>query len=192
MDTRQQILEKNYHALHRHGYQGMRADKVTEELGITKGALYHYFPTKLELGYAVVDEILAPIYVGQWAPLKVSEGNPIDGIIAVLQKHVKLPKDITLGCPLNNLMQEMSPLDAGFRTRLQNILLAMADALESALLRGQKSGVVKKNIDAKQTAFFILSSIEGAYGLAKTMQSKKVFESAVHALSGYVESLRAE
>ena len=48
-DTRQRILEKNFEAMHEHGYQGMRADKVVKELGITKGAFYHYFEGKQEL-----------------------------------------------------------------------------------------------------------------------------------------------
>lgn len=55
-DTRTQILERIYQAVRLHGFQGMRADKVVIDLGITKGALYHYFASKLELGYAIVDE----------------------------------------------------------------------------------------------------------------------------------------
>ena len=36
--------------------------------------------------------------------MKVLEGSPLN-----------------LGCPLNNLAQEMSPLDEGFRTRTQQV-----------------------------------------------------------------------
>jgi AcrR family transcriptional regulator len=65
-DTRARILQENYKAVHRFGFQGTRTDKVVAELGITKGAFYHYFPTKNDLGYAIVDEIILPNYTSIW------------------------------------------------------------------------------------------------------------------------------
>ena len=63
MNTREQILNKNYESMCVHGFQGLRTDKVIDTLGITKGAFYHYFSSKKELGYAIVDEIIAPHYI---------------------------------------------------------------------------------------------------------------------------------
>ena len=74
-DTRAQILERNFQAVRLHGFQGMRADKVITDLGITKGALYHYFPNKFELGYAIVDELIAPVYVNSWRPFEEATAN---------------------------------------------------------------------------------------------------------------------
>jgi TetR/AcrR family transcriptional regulator, transcriptional repressor for nem operon len=192
IDTRQQILRKNFEAIHLHGFQGTRADKVISELGITKGALYHYFPTKKALGYAVVDELLAPMFIGTWKPIATYNGNPIDYITAKLHDLSASSTDeyIALGCPLNNLMQEMSPLDTGFRNRLQHILSEMQLSLAQGLKRGQKQGIVKKQNDPKQLAFFILSSLEGAYGVAKTMQSKQIFDQSIQTLIDYLDSLK--
>lgn len=45
---------------------------------MTKGALYHYFDSKEDLGYAVVDEVIMEIGKEKWPrPLQNAE-NPID------------------------------------------------------------------------------------------------------------------
>ncbi|MDB5014222.1 MAG: hypothetical protein JWQ25_2424, partial [Daejeonella sp.] len=84
MDTRTQILNKNYEAMSKHGFQGLRTDKVIAELNITKGAFYHYFPSKNSVGYAVVDELMTPQYITNWANLVRKDVHVIDAFIEAL------------------------------------------------------------------------------------------------------------
>jgi len=191
-DTRQNILEKNFRAIHRQGFQGTRTDKVIEDLGITKGAFYHYFKTKQELGYAVVDEILAPRYIEQWQQLDDVLDHPIDGIIRLLEgfKEEFGEEEVILGCPLNNLVQEMAPLDEGFQTRLHHILEEMYEAVRRALVRADDLLQVATLIDANSVAYFILAAVEGSFTLAKAYQSKAVFDQSIDQLIRYVRSLK--
>ncbi len=46
--TRQVILEAAYEEIHARGFQGASLSKILSSTSLTKGALYHYFPTKLE------------------------------------------------------------------------------------------------------------------------------------------------
>ena len=39
---------------------------IVEAAGTTKGALFHHFAGKRELGYAVVDEMIAPLLMQRW------------------------------------------------------------------------------------------------------------------------------
>ena len=192
LDTRAQILKANYLAMHRHGFQGVRPDKVIAELGITKGALYHYFPSKKELGYAVVEEIISPNYLGLYQNLLKDEGNPIDQIQALLHflLHPKNPDDVSLGCPLNNLMQEMSPLDEGFRLRLAGIVQGMHRSLCQSIHRGINLGLIQPGTSAETVAWMVLSTVEGAYGMAKTLKNAAVMHQAYEQLTHYLHSLR--
>jgi AcrR family transcriptional regulator len=192
VNTRQQILEKNFHAIHLNGFQGTRTDKVIADLGITKGAFYHYFPDKLALGYAVLDEMVAPMYIGMWQKLDNYEGNPIDGICEILEGLIGQCDEeaVKLGCPLNNLMQEMAPLDEGFRTRLNYILNTMQKHIARAIKRGQQENIILSTINAESLAFYILSSFEGGYGIAKSLQSREVFESSFRQLIQYLQTLK--
>ena len=191
-DTRQNILEKNYEAIHRLGFQGTRTDKVIEDLGITKGAFYHYFKNKHELGYAVVDEIIAPQYLGLWKQLDDFEAHPIDGILHILEQF-KLnfdEEDIKLGCPLNNLIQEMAPLDPGFQLRLTSVLEEMHHAVKRALERANANLQVATLFDEGSVAHFILAAVEGSFTIGKSYQSKTVFDKSLDQLIRYVRSLK--
>ncbi len=94
--------------------------------GVTKGALYYHFDSKEALGYAVVEEVIAPDVHGKWVRPLQNGKDPIDALIGAVQRIPVRPEDVRGGCQLNNLAQEMSPLDAGFRKRLATNLRWLA------------------------------------------------------------------
>lgn len=57
---------------------------------------------------------------------------------ALLQSKAAInERTMLLGCPLNNLMQEMSPVDETFRIRLNALFQDWVDVVAAALKRGQ-------------------------------------------------------
>ena len=84
-ETRRQILDAAYTVIHRHGFQAAGLNDILAMTGVTKGAMYHHFPGKTALGYAVVDE-LVKAYLEDWwlAPLDRSEesGDDDDDVVA--------------------------------------------------------------------------------------------------------------
>jgi TetR/AcrR family transcriptional regulator, transcriptional repressor for nem operon len=191
-DTRERILHRMFTDIHKNGFQGLRADKVVAEMDITKGALYHYFPSKQAIGIAVVDEIIRPSYLTFYRELDQSTDDPITSIqahIAMLSQRCD-NENIALGCPLNNLIQEMSPIDEDFRRHLKYVVDAMQQSVAAALRRGQARGLVREDIEADAVAHFYLSSLEGAYGIAKVQKSVSVFQTSLQMLIYFFNSLR--
>ncbi|HLP95510.1 MAG TPA: TetR/AcrR family transcriptional regulator [Saprospiraceae bacterium] len=190
-DTRERILQSMFTDIRRNGFQGLRADKVVAEMGITKGALYHYFDSKQSIGKAVIDEIIKPNYLHFYHELNRSEGNPIP----MLADHLKYlsdmatDEDIALGCPLNNLIQEMSPLDEDFRLRMRNIVEAIQESVAGALQRGKAGGFIREDVDCKAVSRFFFSTIEGSYSMAKVSKQKEAFVTNMGLLTAYLESL---
>ncbi|HWU44038.1 MAG TPA: TetR/AcrR family transcriptional regulator, partial [Bdellovibrio sp.] len=130
--SRKEILQATFLEVFAHGFQGVSIDDIVKKTKLTKGALYHQFPTKLDLGYALVEEVITPMILERWIqPLENFE-NPIDGILHQLQKNIGdvEPSLLKLGCPLNNLVQEMSPIDRGFKKRLSAALNLWIDETE--------------------------------------------------------------
>lgn len=192
IETRDKILDAVFTDVRRNGFQGLRADKVIQHLGITKGALYHYFDTKYSLGYAVVDELLEPLYTRPFNELLTEDGDPIAQLIHLLDIHQSMinTETVRLGCPLNNLIQEMSPIDEGFRTRLQRVLEHMHTRLVAALERGKQAGQVRSGIPSEAQAYLFLSSLEGAYSMAKVNKSEALFIAIIDQLKELVKSWR--
>lgn len=181
----QDMLEK--------GFQGVRADVIVRDhLPFTKGALYYHFETKKDLGCAIVEEIIQPNYLEPYIPLISHTGNPIDYLQNILSeiKSSATEDVLRIGSPVHNLVQEMSPIDEEFRTRLEIILDTMRAIVADAFQRGQTNGWVKQTLSPRQVASFFQAALGGTYSLAKASRNKMGFEANIDLLSNYLESLR--
>jgi len=153
--------------------------------------LYHHFDSKEALGHAVVEEIIAPDVHGKWVrPLQTGK-NPIDTLIGAVQSIPVRPEDVRGGCQLNNLAQEMSPLDAGFRKRLARIFDAWRGAVASILREGQASGRVRRDVEPAEAAALLIAMVEGYASLANNAQDPKVMKAGIRTIVSWLRPLRA-
>jgi AcrR family transcriptional regulator len=191
--TRQLILRTAFEEFYRYGFQGGSLNRIVEETGLTKGALFHHFASKQELGYAVVDEVIWPRFKATWVdPLEQSE-DPIKEtkrLLLHLAEKGGPSGSLVQGCPVNNLAQEMSPLDEGFRQRLEKIYAAWRQAFETALTKSIKAGRVRKDISPTKVAAFIVAALTGIVGTVKNAQDKQLLRDAGAALLDYLDSLQ--
>jgi TetR/AcrR family transcriptional regulator, transcriptional repressor for nem operon len=188
--TRERLLQAAFREIYRSGFQSAGLNAILANAGVTKGALYHHFGSKEALGYAVVEEIIGPDNCGQWLrPLQKCK-DPIDALMGIVQGLVR-PEFVRGGCPLLNLAQEMSPLDAGFRKRLATIFRNWQDGIAAALLDGQKHGRVRRDVDSAETAGFLIAMVEGYGSLAKNAQDQRVMKAGIRNIVRWLQSLRA-
>jgi AcrR family transcriptional regulator len=166
------------------GFEALRADKEVLNLSISKGALYHYFPTKLDIGYAMVDEIIKPMYEKKWSGL-IDRTEGISSTIYQIiesEKHEATEKKILRGDVLYNLMLEMSGVDLKFRQKLEDVLEMQVKILQKSLLSGKSSNEIKPGVDSRSMAYLLIGQLHGCYAIAKTRASKDVFVSMVNGL----------
>ena len=190
--TRRLILDAAFQEIYRNGYQGMRLDDVIAATGLTKGALYHHFPNKQALGYAVVDEVIRGFLHQFWLQPLAESPDPLDTVIGFVRNlgSVLGGQIVTLGCPMNNLAQEMSPLDEGFRTRLDALYQEWRGGIQAALERAQRDGVIRVDVDCGHAATFVLAALSGCIGVAKNAQSHEQLDICGGGLADYLHSLR--
>lgn len=190
--TKQRILEAAFDVIYRQGYQGMRIEHILKATDLAKGALYHHFKNKQSLGYAVVDHILYKDIEQRWiAPLATSK-DPLVTIEQILNKESEQTtiENITLGCPLNNLSQEMVGIDSGFKERLTNIYKAWSEAIAQALQQGITAKQVRAEINPQVSAAFIISSMQGIIGTAKCTQDTDMMIALKDELINYIKNLK--
>lgn len=189
--TRDNILDAAFQEMYRNGFQAASLSNILAKTDLTKGALYHHFPTKNDLGLAVVDEVVREgLDAMVFAPLRESS-EPFGTLLEIIRRKSQKAdlENVSLGCPLNNLMQEMSPLDATFKKHLGAILTEWQEVITDALARAQKQKKVRRNVDCRAAALFIVSSWEGCAGVAKNLQSVKDFRLCIRQLEEYVAGL---
>ena len=191
VQTRERLMNAAFEEVYHNGFQGSDLKAILAKAGVTKGALYHHFDGKEALGHAVIEQVIARITQDKWlAPLDDVD-DPIDALLGILDDTGTSDAEINGGCPLNNLAQEMSPLDESFRRRLSEIFTNWIGGVADALRLGQINGKVRNDIDARDTATFFIATYEGYISLAKTAQDGRVLVAGVKQLRVYLESLRA-
>jgi AcrR family transcriptional regulator len=188
--TRERVLQAAFQEIYRSGYRGADLDAILAAAGVTKGALYYHFDNKEALGYAVVDEVIASQTHQKWVQPLRNGKNPIDDLVRIVQSESLKREDVQRGCPLLNLSQEMSGLDEGFRRRTARIFKDWHDAIAEALREGQKRGVVRSDINANETATFLIAAYEGYVVLTKNSQDARTMKAGQRRVSGHLESLR--
>jgi len=188
--TRERLLQAASREIYRTGFQSASLDTILAVAGVTKGALYYHFDSKEALGYAVVDEVIADHVRGNWVRPLQSGKDPIDALIGAVQRIPVRPVDVRGGCQLNNLAQEMSPLDARFRKRLAIIFGAWREAVASILREGQARGRVRRDVEPANAAGLLIAMVEGYASLAKNAQDPKVMKAGIRNIVGWLRSLR--
>ncbi|WP_291515789.1 TetR/AcrR family transcriptional regulator [Bdellovibrio sp. ArHS] len=189
--SRQEILSAAFSLIFARGFQGVSIDDIVKQTSMTKGAFYHQFPTKLDLGYALVEEVIRPMILERWIKPLESFENPLEGILKQIKNLIgkASPEELSLGCPLNNLVQEMSSQDEGFRERLQAALQLWIDEMEVHIKRAKKDGYLKSDVNTRYVAHFIVMTHEGFYGMLKGLQEPKAFDALFDSLKRYFQTI---
>jgi TetR/AcrR family transcriptional repressor of nem operon len=191
--TRRRILEAAFFEFYKNGFQGGSLNHIVETAGTTKGALFHHFDGKQQLGYAVVDEVIGPLLKQRWLDPLTGHADPVTAIQQAFRRWVG--EDIKsghwlLGCPLNNLAQEMSPLDDGFHQRIDALYGAWRACYTSALEAGMATGAVRRKVDPAGVAALIVAAQMGIWGTGKSSQDQEVMVRAAEAVCDYLDGLR--
>jgi TetR/AcrR family transcriptional regulator, transcriptional repressor for nem operon len=192
--TRHEILTAAFDEIYANGFHASSLDAILERTELTKGALFHQFASKLELGYAVVDEIIVPMTRDRWITPLAAYDNPLEGMLDLVERNIgNAPQsDFDLGCPLGNLIQEMSNSDAEFRRRLRRVVEIWIEGVAEHVERGRRTGHVRKSVEARAVGEYVVVAHEGLFAVAKGLRDKSVVPAFVGAMRTYLAGLAVD
>ena len=174
-ETRKKLIEVARRAFAEYGYADTSMDKLTAEVGLTRGALYHHFGDKKGLFAAVVDQIDSEMaeYAGQhleqpddlWEGLMLEGRTYIENALnAEFQQIVLRDGSAVLGDPAH--WPSQSKCLQSTRECVEQLLaedrLKPVDALAAAVLL---------NGAAMNAALWVASSEEPAQVLPQALQA---------------------
>lgn len=190
--TRRRLLEVGQQEIYLHGFQGASLESILTRGGATKGAFFHHFSSKAEFGYAVVDEVIAELIAAQWVYPLADATDPLDTIATEFERGAALlrKQQPILGCPLNNLAQEMSPLDEGFRHHTAAVFERWRASYRDSFERAKSSGIVARALDCDDAAHALVAQIEGTLSLARNSQDLATLDTGARSLRRQLESMR--
>jgi AcrR family transcriptional regulator len=187
--TRRRLLTAAYEDMCKNGFYATKVDDIVAKTNLAKGAFYHHFPTKNELGYAIIDEILLADLKEHWVTPLEHADRPLKTLIDIISQAAGCKVDLEYGCPLTTFSQELCSKDPEFRRRLNSIYDLWRDTIADALRRARRAGEITVPINAKDVAAFVVAGIEGALNTTKASGSCATLQSAARGLLGYLKMI---
>lgn len=138
----------------------------------------------------VFTSIWTDIFVAKKRPLSAYK-NPVQGILKCFKKtFTNWPDEyVTLGCPLNNLTQEMAGSDEVFQQKTRAVLQDWIAKTHEHLKRAQQGGYLRKNVNTQELAEYIVTFQEGTFAMGKALNDRRIFDSMYRSLKQHLEAL---
>jgi TetR/AcrR family transcriptional repressor of nem operon len=192
--VKEQILEVATRLMALHGYHRTALDEVLRESGAGKGNFYHYFRSKEDLGYAIVDRLHAQFETRVLSPIFGADRPPLTQVEAFLDQILasQRARNGVGGCPMGNLAAELADAHEGFRQRLARGFDRWRECLGAALTRAQADGTLGADVEADGLARFLVAGLEGAILLTKVQKDIRVMEGCVMELRRHLAHYRRE
>lgn len=187
--ARAAVLEAATRLMHVRGYQNTSLDDVLRESGVGKGNFYYHFRSKEDLGYAILDQLVAVFLERTLEPCFSSpQALRLDQIRCFLDRvlEAQRQRNCVGGCAMGNLACELSDVHEGFRARLASVFTTWRARLTAALREAQDRGEVMAACDPEAVGHFLVAGLEGAMLLSKVSKDITVMEQCVIELKRYL------
>jgi len=167
--TRAEILRKAMEVIYKKGYHAATIDDMIQAAQLTKGAFFYHFKSKEDMCLHMLREIFADQTYAVWTGPLEDSNDPMSDILKQLRDilYDEDRFDVRYGCPMVNLIEEISPSNIHLRKELRKITEAWVTGIEKVLLAGQKINKVPVHLNCRETAEFIIAGYAGARNMGK-------------------------
>ena len=176
LETREKILQAAARLFALKGYHDTKLEEVLAAAPVTKGAFFHHFRDREDLGFAVLDwhmsqrrQLLDAIE--QELPL-AQDAPPLERVfrrLDAIQEMARRRERLKGGCIIGNLSTALSDCHDGFRQRLAACFEEMAQEFRPHLESAARSLRRPIRPDASELARYVVTVIEGAIMQARTL-----------------------
>ncbi|QWX83023.1 TetR/AcrR family transcriptional regulator [Cellulophaga sp. HaHaR_3_176] len=191
-NTKLIIIDKAFNLFYENGFKTTSIDKIMKATTMSKGAFYHHYKNKQELGLEVISlKVEKRVVDGMITPLKKS-GNAFQILEHVFTKRLKAFPfyDKKHGCPMNNLINEIGDNEIVYQNALKSIIEQWKIALVQLIERGKSEKSIRESISSSAVAIYLISSFEGIRGIRKLYDNDLILEEYIEGLSLYLKQIK--
>ncbi|MFB6222631.1 MAG: TetR/AcrR family transcriptional regulator [Haloarcula sp.] len=183
-DTADDIMEATYCALCTYGYADLTMQDIADESDKSKAALHYHYDSKHDLLCAFLEYL----YDGFVERTEDPDGeNPHERLLTLIDSVLDKPDDGSeeFGTAILEIRAH-APYEPGFRERLTEFDDYLAAELTTILEDGIADGTFKPDLDAEETAQFIVTMLNGA--AIERITTGRPVECTQRMLTEYVET----
>lgn len=183
-NTRERLLDAAFDEIYSHGYQGAALADILASAGVHKGSMYHYFANKKEMALVAIQEKIAQRFGMRYRIIAEGNGDYLENFFRILRDLTQ--RDFKRGCPVANIVQEMSNIDEDFNTLMKSIYASFRLVIKMIYDRAIEAGEMK-SCETDKLALFTVVTLEGAILSAKASGDSQDYVDSIECLIGYIE-----
>ncbi len=186
-NRRTQILDAAAQLIAQRGYSQTSVDDVIRHSGLSgKSHFYHYFKSKEELGYEVLNRQFERFAERGLAILREPMIDPLDRLALFIDSLVasQAERGWRGGSTFGSLASELADAHEGFRTRIETVFERWASQIQSLLWEARPRMV--DEVDTARMARFIIATLEGAVLMSRVKRDGAVLQGIAEDLKKYV------
>jgi TetR/AcrR family transcriptional regulator, transcriptional repressor for nem operon len=190
-DARTKLLEAALSVIRTKGYSATSVDELCAAAGVTKGAFFHHFKSKDELGVAAADhwsETTGALFAD--APYH-DHAAPFDRILGYLEFRKALLQGGVpeFTCLVGTMVQETYETTPPIREACKRSITGHAATLEADIEAAMRERNMASDWTAKSLALHTQAVIQGAFILAKATGGAEIVADSIDHLIRYLELL---
>jgi TetR/AcrR family transcriptional regulator, transcriptional repressor for nem operon len=161
------------------GYNAFSFRDIAQVIGIKTSSIHYYFPTKEDLGKAVVSRYINALHTELENILQnttINYKNKIRLFLqSIIEKTYASNRKMCLG---GMLASDVLTLPPGIQAEVRNFFTRIEKWLEQLLLQGKQHGEFHYQKTAKREAQYILCLLEGSLLMARLFHDEKRLQMA--------------
>lgn len=171
-NTREKLITTAIRIMAVKGFNNTGIAEILAEVGVPKGSFYHYFKSKDELGFAIIEFYGQVLYGSLSEHLTLTKGRAIVRLRSYFEMLIEyFETDFShCNCLLGNLAQELAIQNPEMRRAIFDRYLAIEKLIAACLVKAKSEGDVAAVVDEAKFAAVLFSCWEGCLVRAKLAQ----------------------
>lgn len=186
-NTRKNLIDSAFSEIYSKGYQGASLTNILKNAKVHKGSMYHFFESKKDMALVCIKEKIYERFVQRYSLILALESGYLEAFIVGIKDTSQ--RDFNKGCPIANIVQEMSNIDEDFKVLMEEIYQSFRKNIKDILDISIEKNEMKE-CDTRKLALYIASTIEGAILSAKATGNIQDYVDVVDILSSYIMSFK--
>ena len=191
-ETQDLIINTSFELFYEKGYNATSIPDIMKETSLSKGAFYHHFKNKHEIGKKVIENIIRKrIKEGFIEPLAELNRNIPELLLYVFTNRIKnySEREKALGCPANNLVGEIGYTEQDFRVILKSLFEEWREALINAIEHGKNRREIKNDVNSSSVAISLICAFEGVRSVRKVYDDDEIFNEFMQSMGSFIKNL---
>lgn len=187
-ETRRQIIRKAAPIFNQKGYEGAALSDLMAATGLQKGGIYRHFGSKQELAAEAFDYAWN---LSLDARFEGTEGisNTVDRLKQIVRNFwERRARLVPGGCPLLNTAIDSDDGNPQLREKARRALGSWLERLRAVIEEGQRLREIRADIDSKELATLIVSTLEGSLMVSRLQRKDDPGDWASRHLQEYLET----